>query len=292
MNYMKRGLFLLFLVLLFLPENAYGWGSGIHIAIGNHVLENLNLILPTLAEILRSFPKDYLYGCISADIFIGKGYKRRDDHCHNWSMGKRMLDMALYPSDISFSYGYLSHLAADIVAHNYYIPNQLYLTSSTKRFGHIYWEVNSDQFIEKEFWQLAMEVVSSLNHRNDEFLQRVTEKRAFNTKKKVYSRLVKIWHIKRWQRLIGMISRNSRWSVDRDSVLCLMHLSTDMVLDFLKHPQKAVCLMFDPVGTENISHAKKWRKEAKRMNGEKPKKKIFQIPEVILQISKDDSLIR
>ncbi|HBA26847.1 MAG TPA: hypothetical protein DCY98_05580, partial [Nitrospinae bacterium] len=134
--------------LLFLADSAYAWGAGIHMKEGVFILDNLKLILPHIADILKAFPYDYLYGCISADIFIGKGHKRRDDHCHNWSIGQKMLKYADSNETNAFSYGYLSHLAADVIAHNFYIPNQLYLTSSTKRFGHIYWEFRSDEYIE------------------------------------------------------------------------------------------------------------------------------------------------
>ena len=102
-------LFLTLLSLILVPENVYAWGTGIHIMEGSYVLNNLQLILPKLADLLRSFPMDYLYGCISADIFIGKGQRRKDDHCHNWSVGQKMLSFANSNSEIAFSYGYLSH---------------------------------------------------------------------------------------------------------------------------------------------------------------------------------------
>ena len=40
----------------------------------------------------------------------------------------------------AFALGYLAHLAADSVAHNYFVPKQLAITSSTSALGHSYWE--------------------------------------------------------------------------------------------------------------------------------------------------------
>ena len=40
----------------------------------------------------------------------------------------------------AFGLGYLAHLAADSVAHNYFVPKQLAVTSSTSTLGHSYWE--------------------------------------------------------------------------------------------------------------------------------------------------------
>ena len=93
---------------LLLSGEAHAWGPGIHITKGSYILENLHLILPSIAQILRACPRDFLYGCISADFFIGKGCRRRDDHCHNWSVGLKMLANAksqpnkAYISDVSY----------------------------------------------------------------------------------------------------------------------------------------------------------------------------------------------
>jgi hypothetical protein len=40
----------------------------------------------------------------------------------------------------AFALGYQAHLAADAVAHNYFVPRQLAVTASTSALGHSYWE--------------------------------------------------------------------------------------------------------------------------------------------------------
>jgi hypothetical protein len=37
----------------------------------------------------------------------------------------------------------MRNLAADAVAHNYFVPRQLAVTSSTSSLGHSYWEADS-----------------------------------------------------------------------------------------------------------------------------------------------------
>ncbi|MEE9165389.1 MAG: zinc dependent phospholipase C family protein, partial [Nitrospinota bacterium] len=106
---------------LLTPENAFAWGVGLHITQGTYILKHLSLIAPNIVVILEAFPYDYLYGCISADIFIGKGVKKRWDHCHNWTLAKKMLLRADSNCTTAFVYGYLSHLAADIISHNFYV---------------------------------------------------------------------------------------------------------------------------------------------------------------------------
>ena len=277
------------LVTLLTSDDAYAWGAGFHIMEGSYVLNHLSMVLPCIAESLKAFPYDYLYGCMSADIFIGKGSRRRDDHCHNWSVAMKMLEVADSPSHFSFAYGYLSHLCADIIAHNFYIPNQLYLTTSTKKLGHIYWEYRSDAYVEKKYWQLANETISRQNVSNDEFMQRFFKSKviSFQTKKKLYVHSIKLYDLERWQDMVSLISRNSRWDLPESYILHLHELSLSLIFDFLNHLDNSICLNYDPVGSDNIRAAKKKRYAIKRAYGERPTEKAFSIPGEIVNLSKN-----
>ena len=266
--------------ILLLSGEAHAWGPGIHIMKGSYILENLHLILPSIAELLRACPRDFLYGCISADFFIGKGYRRRDDHCHNWSVGLKMLANADSAANKAFCYGYLAHLAADIVAHNYYIPNQLYLTASTKRLGHVYWEFRSDGDIDSGCWELARKVVAGRNSHNDASLEGIVKKKIIplKTKKNMYVRMLKLTDLDRWQRACRFVERNSRWEVSMEDIERLRNLSIALSINFLRDPHGSVCIDYDPVGTRNISLAKRLRRQTKRSTGNRPFEKAFRIP--------------
>lgn len=270
--------------------DALAWGPGVHIVKGTFILDNLHLILPVIAKLLKAFPRDFLYGCISADFFIGKGHRRRDDHCHNWSIGLKMLANADSPATEAFCYGYLAHLAADIVAHNFYIPNQLYLTSSTKRFGHVYWEFRSDSKVDSAYWELARQIVASHNGQNDASLKKAVRQKifSFQAKKRVYVRMLNLTDLERWQRACKFVERNSRWRLPEDYMQSLQSLSISLALDFLRDPENSVCLDYDPVGTRNITRAKALRRTTKRTTGAKPAKGIFEIPEELARVCSSD----
>ena len=85
-------------------------------------------------------PFDFLYGNIAADSSIAKHYAPLGRHCHYWHVGQEIHDLAESDALRAFGLGYLCHLAADTVAHNYFVPRQLMLTSSTAAVGHSYWE--------------------------------------------------------------------------------------------------------------------------------------------------------
>ncbi len=276
-----------FCSVLLTPENALAWGVGFHIMQGTYILKHLNLIAPNIAVILKAFPYDYLYGCISADIFIGKGVKKRWDHCHNWSLAMKMLLKADSDDTTAFVYGYLSHLAADIISHNFYVPNQFYLTSSTKKFGHIYWESRSDEFINKKFWKTARTVIEKRNQHNDVFLQEMVKRKlvSFKMKKRFFFRSVKLSDLAILQKAVALVSKKSRWDVEKTYIEELNRHSLNLIIDFLKHGEKSICLKFDPVGSDKLLSAKKKRREDKKGLGAKPKRALFRIPTKIKKLS-------
>jgi len=276
---------LLFAALLF-PSPCLAWGVGFHVADGLFVIRQIASIHPVIASSIAAYPYDYLYGCISADIFIGKGYKRRDDHCHNWSVAQEMLSRVRTKSEKAFMYGYLSHLAVDIIPHNYFVPNQLYMTPTSRRLGHVYWEIRSDIFVGSNIWASAMRVIEKHDKKNDRFMRKGFKKALFPffAKKRVYFRSIKIHNIKLWRNTLRVLSHNSKWEVDRGYIMHLNSLSLNLLMDFLKNPADALCLKYDPVGTDNVIKAKKMRRQQRKNPGTKPRERIFIVPDEIREL--------
>jgi hypothetical protein len=271
--------------LMLFSGEASAWGPGAHMVKGVYILDNLHLLLPSIAQLLRAHPRDFLYGCISADFFIGKGHRRRDDHCHNWSVGLKMLANAEATTK-AFCYGYLAHLAADIIAHNYYIPNQLYLTSSTKRLGHVYWEFRSDSEVDPAYWELARNVVEGQNRDNDASLEKAVRRTlvSLKTKKKMYVKMLSLTDLERWRQTSRFVERNSRWELCPEHIRWLRDLSISLSIEFLHDPEHSICLDYDPVGTRNIMRAKRLRRTTKRSSGAKPVKEVFAVPADLIEL--------
>lgn len=272
---------------LLIPSQALAWGVGLHITHGMYILKHLTLIDPKIAIILKAFPYDYLYGCISADIFIGKGIKERLDHCHNWSVGQKMLVRAVSKNISAFVYGYLSHLAGDIVSHNFYVPNQLYITSSTKRFGHLYWEHRSDEYVNKKLWKVAKTVIERHNSQNDEFLQEMVKGKLvpFKVKKRFFSQTIKVNNLAIWQKAVLLVSKNSRWVVEKNYIEKLNRYSLNLVIDFLKRGEKSICFNYDPIGSVKLISAKKERKVVRTKKGNNFMQDVFKVPSEIENLS-------
>ena len=68
------------LVVLF-PTTAHAWTPGTHVYLGEALLRALHLLPAPVAELLRAFPYDFLYGSIAADTSIAKKYAAAGRHC-------------------------------------------------------------------------------------------------------------------------------------------------------------------------------------------------------------------
>jgi hypothetical protein len=112
------------LVLLVLPDAAHAWTPGTHIYLGETVLANLAVLPAAVGDLLRAYPFDFLYGNIAADSSIAKHYAPLGRHCHYWHVGQEIHDLAESDALRAFGLGYLCHLSADTVAHNYFVPGK------------------------------------------------------------------------------------------------------------------------------------------------------------------------
>ena len=103
------------------PVDALAWGGGIHLQLGAQLLADPGLLSGPVSALLAAHPLDFLYGCLAPDITVGKKYTHYLLNCHRWGIGRTLLKNAETDRQRACAYGYLCHLAADTVAHNYYV---------------------------------------------------------------------------------------------------------------------------------------------------------------------------
>lgn len=140
------------LVLLGSADSVYAWGPATHVAIGAEVLARLALLPAAVAALLARNAAAYLYGTIAADVVFAKRLSRVKQFCHHWSTGFSLLERSQSDGSRAFALGYLSHLAADTVAHGKYVPRQITLSGATVNFGHFYWELRADCVADAAAW--------------------------------------------------------------------------------------------------------------------------------------------
>lgn len=257
-------------LLALLPATAWAWTPGTHILLGEAVLRSAALLPPTIAALLRAHPHDFLYGSIAADTSIAKKYAKFGRHCHSWRVGLEILDEARDEPVRAFGYGYLAHLAADAVAHNYFVPHQLAVTTSTSALGHSYWESRFETHIGETFPRRAHEIVLLDHARSDEHLDRILSPTIFSTptNRRIFRGMVYVTDTESWQRIFTVMAENSRWDLEETEVSRYLARSFDFVMDFLARDAASEAYALDPSGDRALRVAKQVRRAARRQGGD------------------------
>lgn len=250
------------LLVVCVPADALAWGAGIHLQLGSAVLNNLQALEPAIAAIIGEFPHDFLYGCIAADITIGKKFTHYLLHCHRWRVGMKLLENAGTGPHQACAYGYLSHLAADTVAHNYYVPYKTMRSFSTLTLKHAYWEMRFEHFVDKEIWETGRMVAQENYRANDAMLRRVLSDTlfSFGTNKRIFNSIMLVSRLEKWQQVLKTLSDTSRYTleeIDRDEY---MALAQEAVFDFLSRGEESRFFQADPTGERALATAEAVRK--------------------------------
>ncbi|MBI1910723.1 MAG: zinc dependent phospholipase C family protein [Deltaproteobacteria bacterium] len=251
------------LIVFLLPADSFAWGPATHLELGNAVLHNTGLLVPPLRALIEAFPNDFLYGNISADIVVGKNLVEELKHCHNWKIGYKLLRRAETDSQKAFAYGYLSHLAADTIAHNHFIPEMMIRSFSARTLRHIYWEMRFDALADKRVWQLPKKIVRKVHLDNDRLLDSTIEDTplSFRTNKTIFSSMMSLQRFEQWHRMLNLLSLTSKWSLHKEDKERYFSVSFDSIIEMLNYSQKASCVKKDPTGKHSLNAAKFIRKK-------------------------------
>lgn len=250
------------LILFFTPVDAFAWGIGVHLQTGSWVLDNLSLLPETLRLILSAHSNDYLYGCISADITLGKKYTHYLRHCHSWRMGFKILSNAESDSQRACAYGYLSHLAADTVAHSYFVPYKLIRTYNTMMLKHAYWEMRFEAHVAPDVWPLARSIGRKDFSDNDKLMRSILADTifSFGTNKKLFNSLLLLNRLQQYQKVLRSLANTSKWAITPEEQKEYLDLTSTATLSLLQDPEGSPYRNADPTGERALNSANMIRK--------------------------------
>lgn len=256
-------LLLLLLFLLFLPTDALAWGVGVHLTLGARLLAAPEALPAALQALLAAQPMDFLYGCIAADITLGKKFTHYLEHCHNWRVGKKILKSARGegPAAEACAYGYLAHLAADTIAHGYFVPFKLAMTYNTVVLNHAYWEMRAETGVDKKIWKLAEQLAKNDNSRLDNVLSRTLSDTifSFRTNKQLFNSMMLVSRLQQWNKLLQTMAKRSKWSFNEQEHAEYMALGLEAINGILGDDQSPYWNA-DPTGDRALTAAKLIRK--------------------------------
>lgn len=260
---------------------AFAWGPGVHTALGNVLLGNLALLAPALRECIVGNANMFLYGCLSADIFIGKGSKYTPGHSHNWATGLRLLESAGNKRLKAFAYGYLSHLAADVVAHNFYVPGMLLKAPTGGTAGHILVEMQADAHIEWCGFKAGRNFLPRRREAEAALLSAVrqTKKAPFRIKKGIYQGSLFLSKAAPKGKSAAFLERMLPQNNGAASLQAALNTALSLTVHCLNNTDASLALQYDPIGESALKAA-----AAKRRGTSDHNEDAFSLPVELLQV--------
>jgi len=254
-------------VVLIAPAEVLAWGPATHMKLAGDLLGQLELLPAAVAVILGRHTRDYLFGSIAADVVLAKRLSRVKQFCHHWATGFAILDDAESDRGRAFGFGYLSHLAADTIAHNKFIPRQMTLTRTTLSFGHLYWELRADSTIGPHHWAQLRSVLkevfaeheASLSARmNDTFLP-------FTLNWQLFHRMNRFQGRRAWRRAMDRWYTVSRWPLSDQLMREYRAECLERMIDVLTNQRDAKVLHEDPNGNAALTYTRARRRQLRQM---------------------------
>lgn len=242
---------------MLLPEQAFAWGPGAHMVMGNWILQNLHSLPLFIATALMQHPAAYLHGSLSPDIFIGKGSRPKKGHSHNWESGFSLFDKAASSQQLAYACGYLAHLAADVVAHNVFVPGLIHTLPGPEKMTHVYLEAQADRVLAWDSGDAVGVLHDESSRKNDAMLRSALQQRVFSfwIKKRLFESSVALGGTRAWRSSMRVMDSLATRRDRAHLVGRMMELSARAICSILREQRNSPLLAFDPIGAKALAKA-------------------------------------
>lgn len=249
------------------PSDAHAWGPLAHLSFSAQALQNLGAVQPSFRALLQDFANEFLYGSLAADIVVGKNLARYLYHCHNWKVGFNVFKQARPGAEQAFALGFLAHLSADTVAHNYFVPFKTVASFHKVNTRHAYWELRYDQRMDRDLSRLARQVSTRAIRGHDAFLARALDGASvipFGVSRQLFrsllasARMSRFHHVSRFA-----LAPERKLVLEPDLVDQTNGLAVEAILGLLTEGERCQAARADATGARNIRLASDLRHQLK-----------------------------
>jgi hypothetical protein len=249
---------------VFAPEPAFAWGPVTHVALGVQVLATVITPDHPLQATLANLPEIFLYGSLAPDIVQGRRLQSRlRRHSHNWDTGLGLLKSAHGREEQALAYGYLAHLAADVVAHNYFLPARFIGRFESGIGSHLYTEARFDTFQERGYREILVKLLTVDFHLLNRALKRAIDSPlfSFTAHQKIFEGGLK--RIRQFDNVMRAMGGPDE--AEQEDFGLFNHASCGAIGGILGSLRDAPACRFDPMGADAIHSALNLRRKLQRL---------------------------
>ena len=232
-----------FLSILCIPSTAEAWGPLTHVQLGYQLLDiGASLIPVGVYSILKKYKNDFLYGNLSADIYMGRRFQGLEKNSHDWNIAWKMLAAARSDRRKAFAYGYLMHLCADSVVHN--------LDKSKLRFSHSLIEIKSDSIVDKKYRRIMKRLDKGMQKENDIFLEKRLESQffSFKTNKRIFRGVLMVSKFPNYSPVSSFIDNRFPYEISDVNINGFQQKSLARMCELLTYGKNSEALKQHPLG--------------------------------------------
>ena len=182
----------------------------------------------------------------------------------------------------SVALGYMTHLAADVIAHNFYVPKELLVSRGLKNFMHTVMEVKVDMIFYKEAGELIKNILSEDFSKEDKFIKENISKALlpFGINRKIFEISLRGSKSSKLYKAFNIFSDYENWIIEnKKSIMEYHEISYRLAADILKNMENSTVLKYDPNGEIHINSAKEMKKEYKALGIDGYHKNLYKIPD-------------
>ena len=263
--------FVVFAVVLLSPATALAFGPAAHLETGLEVIAQAGALAAAVGSLIRRHRDDFLRGILAADREVAKNAVSYRLHTHNWQRAFALLRGTRDESESAFFLGYVCHLAADVVSHNYFVPAKITESYASRVARHVYWEMRFDARVRERAGPELLRAlgVNAKVHRR--FLAEVLPGNLIGPRLNV--RLtgiaLRVQRAKAYRLASAYLDRGSRLLLPPEEEAEVWRLAVDAQLSVLDGLSGARIAGMDPRGIWSIRLGRTLRQRLRRMDLDK-----------------------
>jgi hypothetical protein len=251
-----------FFAIVMLPLPALAFGPIAHVDMGLDVItEAVGMASGTWAAI-RAHQREFLRGTLGPDREVAKNLATYERHSHNWDRFFLQLENAASDAQRAFYLGCLCHLAADAVAHNYFVPMKMVESHRARFASHIYWEMRFDARTRQRGSRQALKALEMNTREHRKFLETVVPGNLLGPRFNVRMTglAMRVQRAMAFQAVSGYVDRESRLGLADDDATDVRRLALAAQVSLMHGPSRAAVVGMDARGEETLALAGRLRR--------------------------------